>query len=93
VFVDPASGINGEDIDHFGFPIHSEQNAPASDAGLSNSGPLGKGRGEARIKWVNSELPEASANTLFGRPVKSIKDLLGFRRDADSKIHRPRSRS
>ena len=69
MFVDLTTGINGEDINHFGFPIHSEQNAPATNAGLTNSGPFGERRGEARIEWVNSKLPKASANTLFGRPV------------------------
>ena len=93
MFVDLAAGINGEDINHFGLPIHSEQNAPATNAGLANSGPLGKRRGEARIEWVNSKLPEPSANALFGRPVKAIKNLLGFVSDAYSEIHRPRSRS
>ena len=93
MFVDLTTGINGEDIDHFDFPIHSEQNAPATDAGLSNSGPLGEGRGEARIERVNGKLPKTSANALFGRPVQAIKGLFGFVRDADSKIHRLRSRS
>ena len=92
MFVDLTTSINGEDIDHFDFPIHSEQNAPATNAELSNSGPLGEGRGEARIEGVNGKLPKASTNTLFGRPVRAIKDLLGFVRDADSKTHRPRSR-
>ncbi len=93
MFVDLTTGINSEDLDHFGFAVHGEQNAPAPNAGLPDLGPAGEWSREARIEWVNSELPEASANTLFGRPVKPIKDLLGFVRDADSKVHRPRSRS
>jgi hypothetical protein len=51
----------GKDIDHLRFPIHREQNAPAANAGFSNSGPLGEGRGQARIERVNSKLPEPSA--------------------------------
>ena len=93
MFVDLTTGINGEDVDHFGLPIHSEQNAPATNAGLANSGPLSEGRGKAGIEGVNSELAEPSANTPFGRPVKAIKDLFSFVRDADAKTHRPRSRS
>ena len=92
MFVDLTTGINGEDIDHLRFPIHREQNAPAANAGLSDSGPLGEGRGQARIERVNSKFPKPSANTLFGRPIKAIKNLLGFVSDADSKVHRPRSR-
>ena len=93
MFVDLTTGISGEDIDHSGFAVHGEQDAPAPNAGLSDSRSAGEWSREARIERVNSELSEASANTLFGRPVKSIKDLLGFVRDSDSKIHRPRSRS
>jgi hypothetical protein len=93
VFVDLTTGINSEDIDHSGFAVHGEQDAPATNAGLPNSGPFGKGRGQARIEGVGSKLAEPSANTLFGRPVKAIKDFFGFVRDADSKTHRPRSRS
>jgi hypothetical protein len=93
VFVDLTPRINGEDISHSGFPIHREQNAPAANTGLSNSWPVGERRGQARIEGVYSKLPKPSANTLFCWPVKAIKNLLGFVSDADSKIHRPRSRS
>ena len=47
----------------------------------------------ARIEGLNGKLLKTSANTLFGRPVKAIEDLLGFVSDADPKIHRLRSRS
>jgi hypothetical protein len=93
VFVDLTTGIDGEDIDQLGISIHGEQYAPATDAGLSNSGPLGEWRGEAWIEWASGKLPKASANTPFGPPIKAIEDLFGFVRDTDPKTHRPRSRS
>jgi len=91
VFVDLTAGINGEDVDHFGIAVHGEQNAPAANAGLSDSGPVGDGSRQARIEGVNGKLYKASPDTLFRWPVKAIKDLLGFVSD-DSKTHRPRSR-
>src|ERR1017187_3525879 len=93
MFVNLATGINGEDTDHFGFAIHGEQDAPTTNAGLSDSEPVGERRSQTRIEGVNSKLHKASANTVFGRPVKAIKNLLGFMGDADPEIHRPRSRS
>jgi hypothetical protein len=42
--VDLTAGIDGEDIDHFGFAMHYEQDAPAANTGLSNSGPVGERR-------------------------------------------------
>jgi hypothetical protein len=72
----------------------SGDEAVDTQAGGSNPAPCRpRSRESPRIEWVNSKLPKASANALFGGPVKAIKDLFGFVRDADSKIHRPRSRS
>jgi hypothetical protein len=74
-----ATGINGEDIDRFGFAMHCEQDAPAADAGLSNSGPIGERRGQARIEGVNRKLRKASPNTLFSRPVKNDRGTFRLR--------------
>ncbi len=72
MFVDLTTGINSEDIDHSSFAVHGEQDAPAPDTGLSDFSSVGERGRKSRIEWVNSELHEACANTLFGRPVKSI---------------------
>ena len=62
MLVDLTAGGNGEDIDHFGFTVRGEQNAPAPNAGLSDSRPAGERSREARIEGVNSKLHKASPN-------------------------------
>ena len=78
MFVDLTTSVNSEDINHFGFAVHGEQDSPAAHTRLSNAGPVGELRRQSRIEWINSKLHKASADTLFTRPVKAIEKLLGF---------------
>ena len=93
MFVDLHAAIDRENVDHFGIAVHGEQDAPAANAGLSDSGPVGEGSRQARIEGVIGKLYKASPNTTFQRPVDAIKNLFGLASNANSKTHKPRSRS
>lgn len=44
VFVNLAARIDGENVDHSGFAVHREQDAPSADARLADTMALGQRR-------------------------------------------------
>jgi hypothetical protein len=67
--IDLTACIDCEDVDHLSIAIHSEQNTPAANPGLADSGPVGERGGQPRIERVVCKLHKASAETLLRRAV------------------------
>ena len=74
--VDLTTSIDREDTDRFGFAIRSEEDAPTANAGLSDSGPIGEGRGQARIEGVDSKLNEAGPKHAVPSPGPAGQEVM-----------------
>src|SRR5207244_954311 len=68
-------------------------NPPAADTRLPHTRPISEGRREAGIERVYGELEETRPDATLRRPIKPVKDFLGFARDNNAIGHNPRSRS
>ena len=73
MFVNLTTGVNREDIDHFSFAIYGEKDAPAADARLPDSVPVGERCRQTRIERVRCKMHQTATNTLFGRPVEASR--------------------